>query len=413
MEEAILNPPTTSPNGQAEPVTTTPAISPNGQDATIITIPSSSALAPGAQQTVCDAAAFGWGIVELLGRCYLLSGATPGKLDWSGARLVLLQQVYTPREKLRALMVYIHNLSDYLGLSSCTIDNEKDENHGRAYVDVVKELVKQFCEYQPASPQDTMFDQLRGTINRYLFFWDLQIHDALQERPTAVAKAYQVGRTLAGLRWCIGLQDQPLDGPSVTKVYQEYIPILEPYISPYATAALSNSVGLWWKAIASGQVQPGSDGTVPIELRNQADIWFSLLTNERTAFSYVPPALLKKNSHYTGKVLRLYWPFFAAGTAVLLVIVVLVLVALISFHDVASKAIATAAGFIAASGVTHLLGSNLGGFLQKATTDVEATRGSVIGSIRETTEQKEAVESTFIAPGSASAHKGAEDSKSR
>ena len=121
----------------------------------------------------------------------------------------------------------------------------------------------------------------------------------------------------------------------------------------------------------------------------------------------MPPALIKKNSHYTGKVLRLYWPFFAAGTAVLVVIVVLVLVALISFHDVASKAIATAAGFIAASGVTHLLGSNLGGFLQKATTDVETTRGSVIGNIRESNDRQAVVESTYIAPGSASTNKSA------
>src|SRR5579863_2332000 len=96
--------------------------SPNGQDATIIAIPSPSAPALSTQQTVCDAAAFGWGLVELLGRCYLLAEAAPAHLDWSGAQLVLLQQTYTPREKIRALMVYIHNLSDDLGLSSCTID---------------------------------------------------------------------------------------------------------------------------------------------------------------------------------------------------------------------------------------------------------------------------------------------------
>ncbi len=304
-------------------------------------------------------------------------------------------------------MAYVRSLSDNIDLSSCTIDHEKDENNGRAFVEVVKELVKQLCEYQPASSEDTMFDQLRGTINRYLFFWDLQIHDALQERSTAVAKAYQVGRTLASLRWTTGLQDQPLDSASVVKVYQEYIPILAPYVSPYATAALSNSVEQWWKAISSGQVKPGQDGLPPIELRNQADIWFSLLTNERTALSYVPPALIKKNSHYTGKVLRLYWPFFTTGIAVLVVIVALALVVFFSYHDAASRVIAVAAGLIAASGVTHTLGSNFGGLLQKATTDVEATRGSVIGSIRETTERQEVVESTYVAPGSAGTNKSA------
>lgn len=400
MDESIITTPTTSPNGQDVPVATTPTTSPGEQDATPTIALSPPAPALSVQQSVCGAAAFGWGIVELLGRCYLLAEASPAPLDWSGAQLVLLQQVYTPREQIRALMAYIHTLSDALGLSTCTIDSEKDENNGRAYVEVVKELVKQFCQYRPATPDDTMFDQLRGSINKYLFFWDLQIHDALQDRPTAVAKAYQVGRTLAGLRWYIGLQDQLMDGPSVVKVYREYIPILAPYISPYASAALSNSVELWWNAIASGQVKPGSDGSVPEALRNQADIWFSLLTNERTAFSYVPAALIKKNSHYTGKVLRLYWPFFTIGTAVLVVIVALALLVFLSYHDVASRTIAAAAGLIAASGVTHMLGSNLGGLIQKATTDVQATKGSVIGSIRETTERQEAVESTYVAPGS-------------
>jgi len=390
-----------------ETVITTSTTSPNGQDATIIAIPSPSAPALSVQQAVCDAAAFGWGLVELLGRCYLLLEAAPPHLDWSGAQLVLLQQTYTPRETIRALMAYNHNLSDDLGLSSCTIDDVRDDDNGKAFVEVLKELVKQFCEYQPASPSDTGFDQLRGKINKYLFFWDLQIHDALQDRPTAVAKAYMVGRTLAALRWCIGLQDQQLDGAFVGKVCQEYIPILAPYVSPYAPAALANSAEQWWKAIASGQVKPGSDGEVPIALRNQADIWFSLLTNERTSLSYVPPALEKKSSHYTWQILRLYWPFFAGGAILLLVILVLLTLVIVSHYDLVAKGIAAAAGFIAASGVIHMLGSNLGGFLQKATTDVETTKGSVISSIRDSAQQQAVIKSTYIAPGGAGASKGA------
>src|SRR5690348_5296432 len=198
--------------------------SPDEQDAipTIVLSPPASALS--VQQSVCGAAAFGWGIAELLGRCYLLSEAVPAPLDWGGEHLVLLQQVYTPREKIRALMAYIRSLADDLGLNSCAIEDEKEENYGKAYVDVVKALVKQFCEYEPTSSSDTMFEQLRGKINRYLFFWDLLIHDALQDRPTAVSKAYTVGRTLAALRWYTGMQNQQMDSASVEKVYQEYIP---------------------------------------------------------------------------------------------------------------------------------------------------------------------------------------------
>ncbi len=383
--------------------------SPNGQDAAIITIPSPSPLPtlPGnLHQVVCDAAAFGWAMTELLGRCYLLPEAVPSSLDWSGAHLVLLQQIYTPREKIRALMVYIRDLADTLGLSSCTIrPNANDPDNGRQYVDVLEELIKLYCQHQPDPPPNQAtgptHEQLRGKINERLFYWDLQIHDAFQDRPTVVPKAYLVGRTLAALRWYIGPQDQPIDGTLVEKICQEYIPIMAPYVSPYATGALANSAQLWWKAISSGQVTLDPNGTAPVELQKQADIWFSLLTNERTPLSYVPPALAKKSSHYTWKVLQLYWPFFAGGVIILLVILALLLVVLLSHYDLVAKGIAAAAGFIAASGVTHMLGTNLGGFLQKATTDVEATKGSVIGGIRESAEQQAVIKSTYIAPCSA------------
>ena len=379
------------------------ATSPDEQDDTIAITPASSTSALSTQQAVCDAAAFGWAITELLGRCYLLPVAVPAVLDWSGAHLVLLQQNYTPREKIRALMVYIRNLSDALGLSSCAIDHANDPDNGRFFVDVLEELVKLLSQSQPDSATDPAFAQLRGKINERLFFWDLNIHDRLQNSPTAVAKAYLVGRTLAALRWYVGLQDMQQDSAFVEKVCAEYIPILGPYISSYATAALANSAALWWKAISSGQVQPDPDGTVPIELQKQADIWFSLLTNERASLSYVPPALEKKSSRYTWKVLQLYWPFFTGGLIILLVILALLLVVLLSHYDLVAKGIAAAAGFIAASGVTHMLGSNLSSFLQKATTDVETTKGSVISGIRESSQQQAVVKSTYIAPGGASA----------
>ena len=379
--------------------------SPNGLDATTIAPLSPYAPALSLQQTVCDAAAFGWAITELLGRCYLLPEMAPPPYDWSGAHLIQLQQVYTPREKLRALMVYIRDLADTLGLSSCVIDrpNANDPDNGRRYVDVLEELVKQYSQRQPDPspdlPPGPTHEQVRGKINERLFYWDLQIHDALQNRPTVVPKAYLVGRTLAALRWYVGLQDQQMDGVFVEMVCQEYIPMLAPYISPYSTRALTNSAELWWKAIASGQVQPGADGMAPVELQKQADIWFSLLTNERTSLSFVPPSLAKASSHYTWKILQLYWPFFTGGVFVLLVIIALLIVVLLSHYDLVAKGIAAAAGFIAASGVTHMLGSNLGGFLQKATTDVEATKGTVISGIRESAEQQAVIKSTYIAPG--------------
>lgn len=386
-------------------------LSPNERDAATITPPSPVTPAGSLQQTVCDALAFGWAITELLGRCYLLPEATPPPLDWSGTHLVLLQQTYTPREKIRSLMVYIRHLADDLGLGSSTIDypNVNDSENGQQYVDVLEQLVIRICQHQPDassdppsnSPPDLTREQLRGEFNEHLFYWDLQIHDTLQDRPTVIPKAYLVGRTLAALRWCVGLQDQQQDDVFVEKVCQEYIPILAPYVSAYATAALANSANLWWKALSSKQVQLGPDGTAPTELQKQADIWFSLLTNERTSLSFVPPSLAKASSHYTWKILQLYWPFFAGGVIILLVILALLIVVLLSNYDLLAKGIAAAIGFIAASGVTRLLGSNLGGFLQKATTEVEATEGSVISGIRKSAEQQAVIKSTYIPPAAA------------
>lgn len=380
-----------------------------------VTPPSPVTPARSLQQTVCDAVAFGWAITELLGRCYLLPEATPPPLDWSGTQLVLLQRTYTPREKIRALMVYIRHLADDLDLSSCTIDHPhaNDAENGQPYVDVLEELVRRLCQHQPDALSDPSPDpslnppvslthkQLCGKFNERLFYWDLQIHDALQDRPTVIPKAYLVGRTLAALRWCVGLQDQQQDGVFVENVCQEYIPILAPYVSAYATGALTNSARLWWKALSSKQVQFGPDGAAPPELQKQADIWFSLLTNERTSLSFVPPSLAKASSHYTWKVIQLYWPFFVGGAITLLVIVVLLLVVLLSNYDLVAKGIAAAAGFIATFGVANILGSNLGGLLQKATTEVEATKGSVISGIRESAEQQAVIKSTYIPPAAA------------
>src|SRR5450755_2354960 len=74
----------------------------------------------------------------------------------------------------------------------------------------------------PNPPPNLTREQLRGKFNERLFYWDLQINDALQNRPTVIPKAYLVGRTLAALRWCVGLQDQQLDDVLVEKVCQEY-----------------------------------------------------------------------------------------------------------------------------------------------------------------------------------------------
>src|SRR5215472_11291097 len=87
------------------------------------------------QQTVLNAAGLGWAIAELLGRCFALTEVQPAQFDWCGDKLVNLQEIYTPREKIRALVVYLRFLADSLDVSSSVIVHEDDPDNGRRYID--------------------------------------------------------------------------------------------------------------------------------------------------------------------------------------------------------------------------------------------------------------------------------------
>ncbi len=175
------------------------------------------------QQTVYNAAELGWAIAELLGRCFLLQDEQPVERDWTGGKLVVPQQIYTPREKIRALVERIRFLADSLGVSSCVIDHENDPDNNRRYIDVLSEAVKLLSQHNLDMAAAVTCEQLRGKINERLFFWDLKIHDKLQDRPTAVFKAYMIGRSLSALRWYIGLQDKMLNDGFMEKICNEYI----------------------------------------------------------------------------------------------------------------------------------------------------------------------------------------------
>ncbi len=350
------------------------------------------------QQTVCNAAALGWAIAELLGRCFMLKEVQPAKLDWSGDKPMLLQEIYTPREKIRALMVHIRFLADSLGVSSCLIDQENDADNGRPYVEVLEENVKLLTQHNLDA---VTREQLRGKINLRLFFWDLCIHDMLQDRATTIPKAYVVGRSLASLRWYFGLRDKAPDNEFMKKICSEYIPLLQPYVSPFATGALSYSLEPWWNAISGGQVQPGPDGEVPMELQKQANIWYSLVTSERAALSYAP---LVTGRRYIWRVLRVSWPMFLLGGLALVMILGLLLFVIISNPSIITKDIAAVVALLTTLGITHTLGSTVGNILEKAVSEVTGTfRGTVIDNIRHSTQQEAVNKATFIPPASPSA----------
>src|SRR5437660_1768278 len=89
------------------------------------------------------AAALGWSLAELLGRCYQLKdGSVPVRDDvWDGTKMKALPEVHTQREKIRSLMEHIVFLAGVLDAGSLTIDHEDDPEQNRAYADVLMELI--------------------------------------------------------------------------------------------------------------------------------------------------------------------------------------------------------------------------------------------------------------------------------
>ncbi|MDQ6644416.1 MAG: hypothetical protein M3Y76_08200 [Chloroflexota bacterium] len=356
------------------------------------------------QQIVCNAASLGWAISELLGRCYQLNQSNPASLDWSGNKLIKLQENFTPREKLFALVKYIIFLADSLDVSACVIE---DDPAKRRYIDVLANDIKLFIHHNLDPTLGITFEQLRGRINQNLFYWDLNIHDALQDKPTVVDKAYLVGRTLASLRWYFGQPDVIQDSSYMEKICNEYVPMLQPYVSPYATGAMTNSLNPWWHAISSGHVQPDPTGDVPIELKNQANIWFSLATNEREAQSYAPASI--KSRGYILKVFQVFWPFFLIGALVLALILALLLYVIVSNFNLLTKEVSAVIALLAAFGITHTLIDATGNILQKAVSEATGTfKGTFIDNIKHSTQQEAINKATLIPP---SLQKGAKTIK--
>ena len=382
---------------------TTPSATPlkvelQGNLTTITTTTAANIVSLSLQQTVCNAAELGWGITELLGRCFALKDAPPAKRDWTAGKLVAFQENYTPREKIRALLVYVRFLADSLDLSLSSIDLEGDSEYGRPYVDVLEEKVEKFIQHDLPASGETR-EQLCEQINERLFFWDLKLHDVLQSRPTVVYKSYLVGRSLASLRWYLGLQDKMPDNDFMQKICDEYVPLMQPHLSTFASGALRNSLDPWWKHISSNLVKPGPDGEAPDGLKIQADIWYSLVTNEREALSYAHPTAKDRQRYIWRVVQQVYLPYLLIGGLLVLLLVILLIVIISQISTPIVKEISAAIGVVVAFALSHNLLNTVGNILEKAVSDVSGTiKGSVIENIRHTVQQEEVNDGTIIPP---------------
>lgn len=347
---------------------------------------------------VHSAVALGWSLSELLGRCFLLEDEpVQQNMAWDGAQLVALSEANTPRDEVRSRAEHILFLADILNVRTIQIDGDAAPTPGATYADVLLELVKKFSTGQFDTANGETWQSVLGDINERLYYWDLKIHSALQNFPRVVHSAYLVGQSLSALRWYYRSERSALTQDSLNKLCHEYIPLLEPYLPPFATGALSNSVAVWGSAALSGQVMQDDSPYSPDQLHAQAHIWYDILTGARNPLSYVTSTT--RGSRYIWRVMRISWPLFVFPLLALLLILIVSLVVILLNIDQVIKAITAIAGFIALVGTSHIAMSNLNGFVEKALTHTgEALKGSPIETLWHSDQQKAVNDATLIAP---------------
>ena len=348
-------------------------------------------------QTVRTAAAFGWALVELLGRCFTLPQQAPNVIDWDTGKLVVLPEIRTQREKLRALVGHIAYVADLMDVSSIIIERKDDEAVNKRYVDVLVELVTLLSQTSRDPAEAAQSKEICGEINQRLFFWDEKIYDAFQNRPVEICKAYMAGRGLAALRWYFGQQDSVFDDQFLQHLCGEYLRVISPFLPPFMPGALVYSVNVWGNAIIHGQVKPGQDGGAPPELQRQADIWYSLVTGTADPLIHVDTS--RESKGFIWKVLRLFWPLMLAGLVVFAVIVGLLVLVIVSNPNIILTGVTAAAGLLTLLGTYHTVVTNVGGILEKAASHTAGElKGSLIDSLWNSTQQKEVNQAMYVAP---------------
>ena len=348
-------------------------------------------------QTVRTAAAFGWALVELLGRSFTLPQQAPNVIDWDTGKIVTLSGVRTPREMLRAQAGHIAYLADLLDVSSFVIDHQGDQDANKRYIDVLVELVTLLSQASRDPANADVCKHICGEINERLFFWDEKIYAAFQNRPIVVYKAYMAGRGLAALRWYFGLQRSAIDNQFLQNLTGEYLRVMSPCLPPFMPGALLYSVNLWGNAIIHGQVKPGQDGGAPAELQRQADIWYSLVTGTSDLQIHVNAS--RASRRFIWQVLRLLWPLVLAGLILFAAIIGLLVFVIMRNPNPILTGVTTAGGLLTLLSTYHTVATNVGGILQKAASHaVGEIKGSFVDSLWSSTQQKEVNEGTYIAP---------------
>ncbi len=361
--------------------------------------------APSLQQLVRNSAEFGWLVAELLGRCFLLQQMKPPDPSFDGEKLVMLEGLLTPRQRLLGVVSHMCYLAKTLGIDTCAIE-PPDEENGKTFAETISASVTQLCLGTFDSGKNQTFETVRGQINERLFYWDLKINEALQNGPGVIAKAYLIGYCLGGMRWWYGVPDIQLDKTFKTKVLQ-YLPRIGPQLSQFAQMGLATSIDPWWDAIAKYEsmttmpttISDGqqADGLAPPELQKQGSIWYSLLTGEADALSYVDPSI--RNRPYIWQVFHVAWPFFVLSFALLLLVFGCAAYIFFMYSNQIVKEATGVISILAAFGIAQTVQKMSGDIFQKAIAGVDATiKGSYLDRVWNATLQQAVNKAVFVLP---------------
>jgi hypothetical protein len=294
-------------------------------------------------EIVRNAAALGWALTELLSRCYTLQPLTDAekaarKTRWNGASLFILPPIRSPRQQIVAQMLLIHSLATQLKVDALEIVGDQTVPPHTLYIAELEKDVAALCRDDCAAEQ---FPTLKGHINERIYYWDMNIYEALQNaspEPDAMyayLNAYLVGRSIAALRWYSGpnnyssptddqhVRDDILNEGSLERLC-DHVQLMAPSpLSTFAAIAIANSLKPWGKAFLDKSINLNKDGDAIPELQYQATIWHDLLITARDPRTFVTPSSF--TWRYTLRVALFVLPLILMGIAMAAVITVLLL----------------------------------------------------------------------------------------
>jgi hypothetical protein len=315
-------------------------------------------------QTVRNAAAFGWALTELISRCFMLQAYSDADEQarqqvWSGTGLHILRPIRTDRQQIYAVFFSVKSLAQEIKLDG-QVDQEAisilgkylsdDPNKpvdvtGKSYVDLIKENIDSLSH----SNDPTIPMKFRGRINGLLEYWDTVIFEQLQgisndpAKASACINAYLIGRSLSSLRWDfvdVDIHQLPRYGPpdkkpaEILKSVQlqiltedslsrlcQHVQLMGQSLPDFAGIALSNSTEQWGNALLQSKVS--GSAVAKAKLKEQAIIWHDLLTGSRDPKSYVDPSNV--GWRYTLKMFQFLLPYIGLGILLSAIIIVVFL----------------------------------------------------------------------------------------